>query len=187
MQVASLLSLPATMVNLESALSCNSLRSKIIFKTTGVLLEELRGEGLAALLRYKVVVLDEIHERSVESDLVLTCVKQFICALRRNNARTSAKVIEAMVSWTRKTSHSPIFQKGAELAPPPPLLIIEEKGGVRVQQPSTPTQALLYRTREDFFEPSFVKPTKISDPGRSRMRRKLHVRFRSRAFPAMGL
>ncbi|XP_057822066.2 DExH-box ATP-dependent RNA helicase DExH8 isoform X2 [Cryptomeria japonica] len=60
-------------------------RSKIIFKTAGVFLEELRGEGLAGILRYKVVVLDEVHERSVESDLLLTCIKQFM--LRNNKIR----------------------------------------------------------------------------------------------------
>lgn len=66
-------------------LKVTSARSKIIFKTSGVLLEELRGEGIAALLRYKVLILDEVHERSVESDLVLTCVKQFM--LRNNKIR----------------------------------------------------------------------------------------------------
>lgn len=52
-------------------------RSKIVFKTAGVLLEEMRDRGLNAL-NYKVIVLDEVHERSVESDLVLVCVKQFL-------------------------------------------------------------------------------------------------------------
>ena len=53
-------------------------RSKVVFETSGILLEELRVNGMAALARYKVVVLDEVHERSVESDLVLTCVKQLM-------------------------------------------------------------------------------------------------------------
>uniref|UniRef100_A0A1D1ZBL2 Zinc finger CCCH domain-containing protein 4 n=1 Tax=Anthurium amnicola TaxID=1678845 RepID=A0A1D1ZBL2_9ARAE len=54
-----------------------SQRSRIIFKTAGVLLEQMRDKGLAAL-KYKVIILDEVHERSVESDLVLACVKQFM-------------------------------------------------------------------------------------------------------------
>lgn len=54
-----------------------SERSKIVFKTAGVLLDELREKGLTAL-KYKVIILDEVHERSVESDLVLVCVKQFL-------------------------------------------------------------------------------------------------------------
>lgn len=52
-------------------------RSKIAFKTAGVLLEQMRDKGVVAL-KYKVIILDEVHERSVESDLVLACVKQFM-------------------------------------------------------------------------------------------------------------
>ncbi|CAI0469713.1 unnamed protein product [Linum tenue] len=58
-----------------------STTSKIVFKTAGVLLDEMRDKGFNAL-KYKVIILDEVHERSVESDLVLVCVKQF---LQRNN------------------------------------------------------------------------------------------------------
>ncbi|KAL0928671.1 hypothetical protein M5K25_000581 [Dendrobium thyrsiflorum] len=54
-----------------------SSRSKIVFKTAGVVLEQMRDKGLAAM-KYKVIILDEVHERSVESDLVLVCVKQFM-------------------------------------------------------------------------------------------------------------
>ncbi|XP_027366961.1 DExH-box ATP-dependent RNA helicase DExH8 [Abrus precatorius] len=61
-----------------------SASSKIIFKTAGVLLEELQEKGLTAL-KYKVIILDEVHERSVESDLVLVCVKQFL--LKNNDLR----------------------------------------------------------------------------------------------------
>ncbi|MQM01561.1 hypothetical protein Taro_034320, partial [Colocasia esculenta] len=59
-------------------------RSRIVFKTSGVLLEQMRDKGLAAL-KYKVIILDEVHERSVESDLVLACVKQFM--MRKNDLR----------------------------------------------------------------------------------------------------
>ncbi|XP_022757975.1 DExH-box ATP-dependent RNA helicase DExH8 isoform X3 [Durio zibethinus] len=37
----------------------------------------MRDKGFHAL-KYKVIILDEVHERSVESDLVLVCVKQFL-------------------------------------------------------------------------------------------------------------
>ncbi|KAK7344430.1 hypothetical protein VNO77_14013 [Canavalia gladiata] len=61
-----------------------SAGSKIVFKTAGVLLDELQEKGLNAL-KYKVIILDEVHERSVESDLVLVCVKQFL--LKNNDLR----------------------------------------------------------------------------------------------------
>ncbi|CAH2057623.1 unnamed protein product [Thlaspi arvense] len=58
--------------------------SKIVFKTAGVLLDEMLDKGLSAL-KYKVIILDEVHERSVESDLVLVCVKQFL--MKNNDLR----------------------------------------------------------------------------------------------------
>ncbi|VFQ78639.1 unnamed protein product [Cuscuta campestris] len=61
-----------------------SARSMIVFKTAGVLLDEMREKGLNAL-NYKVIILDEVHERSVESDLVLVCVKQFL--IKNNDLR----------------------------------------------------------------------------------------------------
>ena len=56
----------------------------IVFKTAGVLLDEMRDKGMHAL-DYKVIVLDEVHERSVESDLVLVCLKQFM--MKNHNLR----------------------------------------------------------------------------------------------------
>ncbi|XP_030948082.1 DExH-box ATP-dependent RNA helicase DExH8 [Quercus lobata] len=61
-----------------------SAASKIVFKTAGVLLDELREKGMNAL-KYKVIILDEVHERSVESDLVLVCLKQFL--MKNNDLR----------------------------------------------------------------------------------------------------
>ncbi|KAJ0979801.1 hypothetical protein J5N97_015275 [Dioscorea zingiberensis] len=61
-----------------------SIRSKLVFKTAGVLLEQIRDKGAAAL-NYKIIILDEVHERSVESDLVLASVKQFL--LRKKDFR----------------------------------------------------------------------------------------------------
>ncbi|KAJ7297308.1 hypothetical protein O6H91_Y065900 [Diphasiastrum complanatum] len=66
-------------------LNMTTSKSQIVFKTAGILLEDLRASGIAALSSYKVVILDEVHERSVESDLVLCCVKQFM--LRNSRIR----------------------------------------------------------------------------------------------------
>ncbi|KAL6626495.1 hypothetical protein ACP70R_030221 [Stipagrostis hirtigluma subsp. patula] len=63
----------------------NSKRSKIVFKTAGVVLEQMFDKGIAALSKYKVIILDEVHERSVESDLVLACVKLFM--MKKNDLR----------------------------------------------------------------------------------------------------
>ncbi|XP_057535972.1 DExH-box ATP-dependent RNA helicase DExH8 isoform X1 [Amaranthus tricolor] len=75
-----------------------SSRSTIIFKTAGVLLEEMREKGIHAL-KYKAIILDEVHERSVESDLVLFCVKQFL--LRNKDMRLVLMSATADVSKYR--------------------------------------------------------------------------------------
>lgn len=67
-------------------------RSNIIFKTAGVLLDEMLDKGIAAL-KYKVIILDEVHERSVESDLVLACLKQFM--LKNNNLRLGYRLMSS--------------------------------------------------------------------------------------------
>ncbi|KAH6823976.1 zinc finger helicase family protein [Perilla frutescens var. hirtella] len=76
-----------------------SASSKIVFKTAGVLLDEMREKGLKAL-RYKVIVLDEVHERSVESDLVLVCIKQFL--LRSKDLRVVLMSATADISRYRE-------------------------------------------------------------------------------------
>ncbi|TXG63430.1 hypothetical protein EZV62_010424 [Acer yangbiense] len=75
-----------------------SPRSKIVFKTAGVLLDEMRDKGLNAL-KYKVIILDEVHERSIESDLVLVCVKQFL--LKNNDLRVVLMSATADISRYR--------------------------------------------------------------------------------------
>ena len=59
----------------------------LIFATAGILLEELKVHGLEALTKYKVVMIDECHERSCESDLCLTIIKEFMIAYPRSKLR----------------------------------------------------------------------------------------------------
>ncbi|WJX19938.1 RNA helicase [Trifolium repens] len=75
-----------------------SASSEIVFKTAGVLLDEMQEKGLTAL-KYKVIILDEVHERSVESDLVLVCVKQFL--LKNNDLRVVLMSATADISRYR--------------------------------------------------------------------------------------
>ncbi|KAL2945371.1 DExH-box ATP-dependent RNA helicase DExH8 [Bienertia sinuspersici] len=58
--------LDITLVTPRSCLPAEN--SKIIFKTAGCSAGEMREKGVNAL-KYKAIILDEVHERSVESDL----------------------------------------------------------------------------------------------------------------------
>ena len=52
--------------------------TQLEFCTAGILLERLKMNGEQALAAYKVLIVDEVHERSPESDLMLACVRQFM-------------------------------------------------------------------------------------------------------------
>lgn len=64
-----------------------SKQTGLLFATAGILLEELKANGLDALTRYKAVLIDECHERSCESDLCLTIIKEFMMAYPRCKLR----------------------------------------------------------------------------------------------------
>ena len=53
-------------------------QTQLLFTTAGILLEELRTNGSEALSRFRVLVIDECHERSPESDLILSLVKKYL-------------------------------------------------------------------------------------------------------------
>ena len=52
--------------------------TRLLFATCGIALEMLRTEGPSALKDFAFVVLDEVHERSSESDLVLACIHTYM-------------------------------------------------------------------------------------------------------------
>lgn len=47
----------------------------MLFVTSGYLLQKVKNEGAEALERYSCIILDEVHERSAENDLVLAIVR----------------------------------------------------------------------------------------------------------------
>mmetsp|Transcript_1367 Transcript_1367/g.2485 ORF Transcript_1367/g.2485 Transcript_1367/m.2485 type:complete len:1027 (+) Transcript_1367:353-3433(+) len=65
----------------------NGHKTELLFVTAGILLEELRCHGLDALTNYNVVIIDECHERSTESDLCLTIIKEFMVSYPRSKIR----------------------------------------------------------------------------------------------------
>ncbi len=87
-------------------------RSKIVFETAGILLKELRTNGVAALARYKVVVLDEVHERSIESDLVLTCAKQLMLRVESCQALVVYKSTPPAVAFAVAAGHASLACSG---------------------------------------------------------------------------
>jgi HrpA-like RNA helicase len=58
-----------------------------LFVTAGILLEELKLRGVDVLQKYKGVIIDECHERSRESDLCLTIIREMMGAYPRSKMR----------------------------------------------------------------------------------------------------
>lgn len=52
-----------------------SKETRVLFSTAGCMVEELKSKGEAALRQYSVIVIDEVHERSIENELLVTIVK----------------------------------------------------------------------------------------------------------------
>ena len=55
----------------------------LLFATAGIALEMLRAAGPEALVEFAVVVVDEVHERSEQSDLLLACLREFMLKDKR--------------------------------------------------------------------------------------------------------
>ena len=77
-----------------------SPQTKIKYLTDGTLLREAIGDPL--LTRYKVVVLDEVHERTVQTDILLGVVKK-AQQLRNDKQMPILKVI--LMSATMDCDH----------------------------------------------------------------------------------
>ena len=64
-------------------------QTQLLFTTAGILLEELRANGSDALSRFRVLVIDECHERSPESDLILALVKKYL----QNHPKSTLRLV----------------------------------------------------------------------------------------------
>ena len=47
---------------LTQSCTTHNLATQVVFATAGGLLEDSKGQGAAALLRYKIIILDEVLE-----------------------------------------------------------------------------------------------------------------------------
>jgi HrpA-like RNA helicase len=50
--------------------------TSIVFMSYGVILQEILDDGL--LSRYRVIVIDDVHERTLEMDLTLALIRKII-------------------------------------------------------------------------------------------------------------
>lgn len=55
-------------------------KTRIAYVTDSVLLKELMASAVGFVKRYRVVVVDEVHERSMDTDLLLGMLKQRVAS-----------------------------------------------------------------------------------------------------------
>ena len=70
-------------------------RTRIKFMTEGILIREMLSDPL--LQKYSVIVIDEAHERSIQTDILLGCVKRLL------NRRSDLKVIVSSATLEAET------------------------------------------------------------------------------------
>ena len=76
--------------------------TKLVFATAGVLVELIRGSsGGGGALRYSAVIVDEVHERSIESDLCLALLRTQLASKRGKGPECKLVLMSATFDASR--------------------------------------------------------------------------------------
>ena len=127
-------------------------KTAIKFMTDGVLIREIANDF--ALLRYAVVVIDEAHERSTNTDILIGMVSRIVdlrVSMSRNDPKVKPLKLVIMSATLRISDflqNPNLFRNG-----PPPLLQAEGR-----QYPVT--EHFARRTQRDYLEEVFRKVSK---------------------------
>ncbi|XP_075983898.1 putative ATP-dependent RNA helicase kurz [Anticarsia gemmatalis] len=121
-------------------------QTKIKFMTDGVLLKEIQSDFL--LSKYSVVIVDEAHERSVYTDIVLGLLSRVVPLRRRRGAPLTLLVMSATLRVQDFTENTTLFKQ------PPPVIKIDSR-----QFPVT--IHFNKRTYSDYLKEAYKKAVKI--------------------------
>jgi HrpA-like RNA helicase len=97
----------------------NKAETKLSFVTAGILLELLKQEGEGSLEKYQYLVIDEVHERSVESDVMLSCIRSFLLEGKLKHLR-----IVLMSATADIARYGRYFEQGGKR---PPVLVVDSE------------------------------------------------------------
>ncbi|KAK7794474.1 hypothetical protein R5R35_004698 [Gryllus longicercus] len=121
-------------------------KTQIKFMTDGVLLKEIQSDFI--LSRYAVIILDEAHERSVYTDILLGLLSRIVPLRRRRGNRLKLIVMSATLRLEDFVQNEKLFRI------PPPVINVESR-----QFPVT-VHFNKY-TREDYLKEAYLKACKI--------------------------
>ncbi|XP_075852553.1 putative ATP-dependent RNA helicase DHX37 isoform X1 [Microcebus murinus] len=93
--------------------------TRIKFMTDGVLLKEIQKDFL--LLRYKVVIIDEAHERSVYTDILIGLLSRIVSLRAKRHLPLKLLIMSATLRVEDFTQNQRLF------AQPPPVIKVESR------------------------------------------------------------
>ncbi|XP_023576347.1 probable ATP-dependent RNA helicase DHX37 [Octodon degus] len=120
--------------------------TRIKFMTDGVLLKEIQKDFL--LLKYKVVIIDEAHERSVYTDILIGLLSRIVALRAKRQRPLKLLIMSATLRVEDFTQNQRLFAR------PPPVIKVESR-----QFPVT--VHFNKRTPEDYSGECFRKVCKI--------------------------
>ncbi|RVD88138.1 uncharacterized protein DFL_002334 [Arthrobotrys flagrans] len=127
-------------------------KTAIKFMTDGVLLREL-GEDFA-LRKYSAIVIDEAHERSINTDILIGALSRIVkLRLEMSKEDNSVKPLKLIImSATLRVKD---FTENERLFTSPPPVVVSEARQHKV------TNRFALRTRHDYLEEAYKKVCKI--------------------------
>ncbi|XP_037367217.1 probable ATP-dependent RNA helicase DHX37 isoform X1 [Talpa occidentalis] len=93
--------------------------TRIKFMTDGVLLKEIQKDFL--LLKYSVVIIDEAHERSVYTDILIGLLSRIVCLRAKRQLPLKLLIMSATLRVEDFTQNQRLF------AQPPPVIKVESR------------------------------------------------------------
>lgn len=93
--------------------------TRIKFMTDGVLLKEIQKDFL--LLKYKVLIIDEAHERSVYTDILIGLLSRIVCLRAKRHLPLKLLIMSATLRVEDFTQNQRLF------AQPPPVIKVESR------------------------------------------------------------
>ncbi|XP_053617052.1 probable ATP-dependent RNA helicase kurz [Plodia interpunctella] len=120
--------------------------TKIKFMTDGVLLKEIQSDFL--LSKYSVVIIDEAHERSVYTDILLGLLSRIVPLRRKRGNPLRLIIMSATLRLQDFTENSRLFKE------PPPVVKIDSR-----QFPVT--VHFNKHTNSDYLKEAYTKTVKI--------------------------
>lgn len=116
------------------------------FMTDGVLLREMMTDLL--LLKYSVLIIDEAHERNVNTDILIGMLSRVVNLRRQRNKPLKLVIMSATLRVSDFSENQQLFKK------PPPIINVEAR--------QFPVSIHFNKhTRHDYLEEAFQKTCKI--------------------------